>query len=970
MAVGGTRLTLIGNNYLSETGWSGSGGGQSIYQLEPGYQSGVQSSGYRQIPDVAFDADPASGVAVYDSYNGGTATPWFQVGGTSLSAPCWAGLVANADALRLSQGSTPLDGRWQTLPALYGLPAADFHDITSGSNGGFTAGPGYDKVTGRGTPRANLLVPDLAATTIPGLATVYSANLDTDPGWTTSGQWAFGHPTGQGGTSHGNPDPANGLTGSNVYGVNLSGDYSTAVGGPYYLTTAPINCSAYMNTTLQFARWLNSDYQQRVIDTVAVSNDGTNWTNVYTNPTSTAVTDSSWRSVQYDISLVADNQPSVQIRWGYQVKSGALAYSGWNIDDISLLGNPGTALPRVASVTPNVATITDATVGTAAFALTLVFNRAMDTSVSPSITFPGRDLSTTLSVNAAHTGWTNGTTYVRTYHVADAGVTFWDITVQVSGAKDTAGNTQAPTLFPKTFSVVTQNPTPVTLIPATGKTGVQRRPTLMMFFNTISSDTFNNFIRKGTGNVVIKNSADGSVAESIAVTSGQVTIDELHIVAIVPSVTLAASTGYYVQIDAGCLTDSLGNRYAGISDTTTWTFATAALGVDHFDWSPVPNQPLNAAFPVTLTAKDITGATLAAYGGTANLNGLVSPVQTTVGTFTQVTNFPMITWYDQGREQVIYLQSEVGGPGMITGLALYVSQLPWQGLDNWTIRVKHTTLSSYATASLDATGWTTVYHNNVTVASYLWLNFPFSTPFAYNGVDNLMVDFSFNNTAHSMFGFCESTPVPSTREAHAVSNSTNGDPLNWSGTSSPTVFGGKNIPTIRFSTAAPVAVTPGVTGNFTNGVWTGNLAVNQTASAMYLHASDGNGHMGDSNTFNVAASQLVNVYGQVFNDLNANGVKDPGEPGMPGWSVQLDLNNDGSIDQTQTADASGNYIFAGVGPGTHKLSEVPQSGWARAAPRPFLPERTLSPRMPGRTLRARTSATTTSGRRSSAQRRI
>ena len=113
---------------------------------------------------MAFDADPNTGVAIYDSYNGGS-SPWFQYGGTSLAAPCWAGLIAIADEMRVSAGLTTLDGPSQTLPSIYSLPAADFHDITSGTSTGspnYTAAAGYDLVTGLGTPVANLLVPDLA----------------------------------------------------------------------------------------------------------------------------------------------------------------------------------------------------------------------------------------------------------------------------------------------------------------------------------------------------------------------------------------------------------------------------------------------------------------------------------------------------------------------------------------------------------------------------------------------------------------------------------------------------------------------------------------------------------------------------------------------------------------------------------------------------------------------------------------
>ncbi len=180
VAVGGTTLTLNGNNYVSETGWSGSGGGQSSYEPKPTYQQGVQSSGWRQIPDVSFDADPNSGVAVYDSYDynlGNDSSAWLQVGGTSVAAPCWAGLIGIADQLRASRSLGTLNGLSQTLPALYAIDAADFHDIAAGSNGGYSAGLGYDMVTGLGSSVANRLVPDLA---------LYPAGTVTSPATTVS----------------------------------------------------------------------------------------------------------------------------------------------------------------------------------------------------------------------------------------------------------------------------------------------------------------------------------------------------------------------------------------------------------------------------------------------------------------------------------------------------------------------------------------------------------------------------------------------------------------------------------------------------------------------------------------------------------------------------------------------------------------------------------------------------------------
>ncbi len=140
------------------------GGGQSQYESEPSYQLGVQSTGYRTSPDVSFDGSDSSGVTVYQ--NGGLGFDYF---GTSLSSPCWAGLIAIADQGRVANGGTSFNStanQQQTLQALYALPAADFHDITTGYNG-LSAGVGYDELTGLGSPIANLLVPDLASYNLP-----------------------------------------------------------------------------------------------------------------------------------------------------------------------------------------------------------------------------------------------------------------------------------------------------------------------------------------------------------------------------------------------------------------------------------------------------------------------------------------------------------------------------------------------------------------------------------------------------------------------------------------------------------------------------------------------------------------------------------------------------------------------------------------------------------------------------------
>ncbi len=183
LSTGGTTLNIDSSgNYLGETAWSGSGGGLSPYESQPTYQSQsglvTQSSTQRATPDVSYDADPVSGVAVYDSISYAGQSGWFQVGGTSAAAPQLAGLVAIADQGRqIANGGAP-----NSLPnaqaSLYSLAASptsysnDFHDITSGSNGSApldSAAAGFNLVTGLGTPKAAALVESLVtaqATTV------------------------------------------------------------------------------------------------------------------------------------------------------------------------------------------------------------------------------------------------------------------------------------------------------------------------------------------------------------------------------------------------------------------------------------------------------------------------------------------------------------------------------------------------------------------------------------------------------------------------------------------------------------------------------------------------------------------------------------------------------------------------------------------------------------------------------------
>ncbi len=142
ISVGGTTLHFSGGKFTGETGWSSGGGGCSAYETATSAQAGfsqygqVNCSGKRATPDVSLDADPASGVSVYDSTRYQGQSGWFTVGGTSASSPMWAARSVDS-------------GKLVNSAYVYGNNIT-YRDITSGNNGAPCL-VGYDLCTGRGS---------------------------------------------------------------------------------------------------------------------------------------------------------------------------------------------------------------------------------------------------------------------------------------------------------------------------------------------------------------------------------------------------------------------------------------------------------------------------------------------------------------------------------------------------------------------------------------------------------------------------------------------------------------------------------------------------------------------------------------------------------------------------------------------------------------------------------------------------
>ena len=163
IAVGGTTLHFSGGTFTGETGWSSGGGGCSAYETATAAQSSFSQygqagcGGSRATPDVSLDADPNSGVSVYDSTPYSGQSGWWTVGGTSASSPMWAAASADAGAL--------VDSAY-----VYGS-GITFRDITSGNNGAPCL-VGYDLCSGRGSwLYSTVSQPALSFTTAPQTVT-------------------------------------------------------------------------------------------------------------------------------------------------------------------------------------------------------------------------------------------------------------------------------------------------------------------------------------------------------------------------------------------------------------------------------------------------------------------------------------------------------------------------------------------------------------------------------------------------------------------------------------------------------------------------------------------------------------------------------------------------------------------------------------------------------------------------------
>ncbi len=236
-------------------------------------------------------------------------------------------------------------------------------------------------------------------------------------------------------------------------------------------------------------------------------------------------------------------------------------------------------------------------------------------------------------------------------------------------------------------------------------------------------------------------------------------------------------------------------------------------------------------------------------GGTPPQGGDSEPATVTIDvnnviytTFEPQTNlyadWPLGTYYHDSRTQVIYLAGDIGDAKTITDLALDVYQVPGQNLNYWTIRMKHTSRSYYSSPPyFETVGWTTVYQNNESISSTGWRNFHFQNVFEYNGTDNLLIDFSHNNSYYTTYGYCMVSDTGSDRVRGASADSTHGDPLNWSDSYNPGLWWTTGVPNLKLISTVPAQP---ITGDFESDCDVDFYDFGIFASAWLSGPSDGN----------------------------------------------------------------------------------------------------------------------------------
>ena len=299
----------------------------------------------------------------------------------------------------------------------------------------------------------------------------------------------------------------------------------------------------------------------------------------------------------------------------------------------------------------------------------------------------------------------------------------------------------------------------------------------------------------------------------------------------------------------------------------------------HVSVSPIEG-PLTLPLTVEARAIDIGNSTIRLFEEPVGLQAFARTGETSIvyPPYDYSLHYAMDQRKRASRYQQLYYAGELGGSGTLTALSLNVSRAPAQPLLNWAIRLQNTSLGQSTDTSFQATGWTTVYEANEDITGAGWWQFSFDRPFEYNGVDNLLVDFSsFGYSERATAGTCYwgRSESDTSRSTYWYTDDPEEDPRLWDGTLD--AMGGPSVLHIKFERGEEVAISPEQTSSFTDGAWSGSLNVLEEARNARLYAVDGNGRWGSSNLFGAFTGSDADGDGLSYEDETAD--LDPDTPG-------------------------------------------------------------------------------------------
>lgn len=316
--------------------------------------------------------------------------------------------------------------------------------------------------------------------------------------------------------------------------------------------------------------------------------------------------------------------------------------------------------------------------------------------------------------------------------------------------------------------------------------------------------------------------------------------------------SLASRTSTMTITSAGQQT-RLVVTYADGKTAQSAPFVVAAAGAvpTDFRWEAIGDpQQAGEAFPVVLRATDKFGNPRNDFTGTAHLSALRDVASLT---FSDPLPWPTTMLGYPGssswRTTALFLASELGVARTLRTLAIEFRVLPSTPLEDFTIRIKHSSSTGYPDYSpWDNTGWTTICEGTVMPDHTGWHTFRLSSPFAYDGVSSLLVDISFNNPEPSTSVGIGDLGAHYTTYAYTISppypTPTSGDPKQW------TSQGRRdfNRPNVRFNFGEDATISPSETLAFVNGVWSSQVSIAQAGANTVIAAESGGMH-GESEPF-------------------------------------------------------------------------------------------------------------------------